>query len=163
MCSLVPQGKLIIFITHKLREVMAVAYRINVLRLGKVVGTADPKTATQTELASLMVGRSVELKVNRTPAKPGETIVVYGTGFGATQPSISATAPVPSPLALANLQDLRVRIGGVDAAVAFAGLISPGLYQFNVVVPLLNDGDQTIVAELRGLLTRSDLLLAVQH
>jgi len=42
-----------------------------------------------------------------------------------------------------------VRIGGVDAAIAFAGLISPGLYQFNVVVPEVPDGDRTIVAELR--------------
>jgi general nucleoside transport system ATP-binding protein len=75
MRSLVQQGKSIIFITHKLREVLAVADRINVLRLGKVVGTADPKTATQTELASLMVGRNVELKVNRTPAKPGAAVL----------------------------------------------------------------------------------------
>jgi uncharacterized protein (TIGR03437 family) len=105
----------------------------------------------------------VQQGIPGTPAKPGETIVLYGTGFGATQPSISATAPVPAPLALANLQDLRVRIGGVDAAIAFAGLISPGLYQFNVVVPPLDDGDRTIVAELRGLLTRSDLLLSIQH
>ncbi|HKB95957.1 MAG TPA: ATP-binding cassette domain-containing protein, partial [Rhizomicrobium sp.] len=75
MRSLVQQGKSIIFITHKLREVLAVADHINVLRLGKVVGSADPKTATQTELASLMVGRSVELKVNRTPAKPGAAVL----------------------------------------------------------------------------------------
>ena len=75
MRSLVQQGKSIIFITHKLREVLAVADRINVLRLGKVVGTADPKTATETELASLMVGRSVELKVHRTPAKPGAAVL----------------------------------------------------------------------------------------
>jgi uncharacterized protein (TIGR03437 family) len=98
-----------------------------------------------------------------SPAKPGETIVLYGTGFGATQPAISATALVPSALPLANPQDLRVRIGGLDCAIAFAGLISPGLYQFNVVVPQVADGDQTIVAELRGLLTRADLLLTVQH
>jgi len=98
-----------------------------------------------------------------TPAKPGETIVVYGTGFGATQPAISATALVTSPLPLANLQDLRIRIAGVDSAIAFAGLISPGLYQFNVVVPQVPDGDQTIVAELRGLLTRADLMVSVQH
>jgi uncharacterized protein (TIGR03437 family) len=98
-----------------------------------------------------------------TPAKPGETIVVYGTGFGATQPPISATAMVPSALPLANQQDLRVRIGGVDCAIAFAGLISPGLYQFNVVVPALPDGDLPIVAELRGLLTRADLMVTVQH
>jgi uncharacterized protein (TIGR03437 family) len=113
---------------------------------------------------SLLAGAAlVQQGIPGTPAKPGETIVVYGTGFGATRPGISATALVPSPLILANPQDLRVRIGGVDAAIAFAGLISPGLYQFNVVVPPLGDGDQTVVAELRGLLTRSDLLLAVQH
>ncbi|HSU66540.1 MAG TPA: hypothetical protein VLJ39_06700, partial [Tepidisphaeraceae bacterium] len=93
----------------------------------------------------------------------GETIVVYGTGFGATQPPISATALVPSPLPLANPQDLRIRIGGVDCAIAFAGLISPGLYQFNVVVPEVPDGDRALVAELRGLLTKADLQLTIQH
>ena len=98
-----------------------------------------------------------------TPAKPGETIVLYGTGFGATQPSVSATALVPSPLPLANVQDLRVRIGGLDSTVVFAGLVAPGLYQFNVVVPQVADGDQTVVAELRGLTTRPDLLVSVQH
>jgi uncharacterized protein (TIGR03437 family) len=98
-----------------------------------------------------------------TPAKPGETIVLYGTGFGTTQPAISATALVPTPLPLANPSDLRIRVGGVDSQIVFAGLIAPGLYQFNIVVPQVNDGDQTIVAELRGLLTRSDLMLTVQH
>ena len=86
-----------------------------------------------------------------------------GTGFGATLPPISATALVPTPLPLANPQDLRIRVGGVDAAITFAGLISPGLYQFNFVVPEVPDGDRAVVAELRGLLTRSDLLLTVQH
>jgi uncharacterized protein (TIGR03437 family) len=103
----------------------------------------------------------VQQGISGTPAKPGETIVVYGTGFGATQPPISATALVPSPLPLANLQDLRIRIGGDDAAIAYAGLISPGLYQFNLVVPQLAAGDYPIAAELRGLLTRADLMLTV--
>jgi uncharacterized protein (TIGR03437 family) len=105
----------------------------------------------------------VQSGIPGTPAKPGETIVLYGTGFGATQPSISATALVPAPLPLANPADLRIRIAGVDCPIAFAGLITPGLYQFNIVVPQVPDGDQTIVAELRGLLTRSDLMLSVQH
>jgi uncharacterized protein (TIGR03437 family) len=51
----------------------------------------------------------------------------------------------------------------VDAAIAFAGLISPGVYQFNVVVPDLADGDQPVVAELRGLLTQANLLLPVRR
>lgn len=73
--SLVDKGKSIIFITHKLREVLAIADRINVLRLGKVVGAADPKTATEPELASLMVGRNVELTAHKQPAQPKEAIL----------------------------------------------------------------------------------------
>ena len=127
-------------------------------------GTAVYVAGTHAD-GSLLAGAAlVQQGIAGTPAKPGETIVLYGTGFGATQPLISATALVPAPLPLANPPDLRVRIGGIDAVIAFAGLVTPGLYQFNVVVPAqLPDGDQTVVAELRGLLTRSDLLLAVQH
>ena len=69
---------------------------------------------------------------------------------------------MPAALPLARLQDLSVRIGGLDAAVAYAGLISPGVYQFNVVVPQVAAGDQSVVAELRGLLTQSNLLLTIQ-
>ena len=96
-----------------------------------------------------------------TAATAGETIVLFGTGFGATQPAISATALVPSPRPLARPEELSVRIGGLDAVIAFAGLISPGVYQFNVVVPQLAAGDQSVVAELRGLLTQTDLLLTI--
>ncbi len=73
--SLVAQGKSVIFITHKLKEVLAISDRINVLRLGKVVGAADPKTATETQLASLMVGRAVELTVHKTKANPTEPVL----------------------------------------------------------------------------------------
>jgi ABC-type uncharacterized transport system ATPase subunit len=73
--SLVDQGKSIIFITHKLREVLSVADRITVLRGGKVVGTADPATATQQTLANLMVGRDVVFDIHKEPSKPGDTVV----------------------------------------------------------------------------------------
>ena len=75
MRSLVSQGKSIIFITHKLREVLAIADRITVLRLGQVVGQADPQTATQAQLASQMVGREVELKAHKTRCQPGEVVL----------------------------------------------------------------------------------------
>ncbi len=68
-------GTSIVFITHKLREVREVADRITVIRLGKVVGEAPP-TATNAELASMMVGRAVELTIDKPPATPGEAAFV---------------------------------------------------------------------------------------
>jgi len=68
------KGTSIIFITHKLREVKEVADQITVIRRGKVVGTLDPATS-QEELASLMVGRDVDLKVDKSNSSPGETIL----------------------------------------------------------------------------------------
>ena len=75
MRQLKAAGTSIVFITHKLREVREVADRITVIRLGKVVGEASP-TATNAELASLMVGRAVELTVHKGPPKPGEPALV---------------------------------------------------------------------------------------
>ena len=75
MGQLKQQGKSIIFITHKLKEVLRIADRIAVLRGGKAVGEADPKTATQATLASLMVGREVILTVDKTPAKPQAVVL----------------------------------------------------------------------------------------
>ena len=74
--SLVDAGKSIIFITHKLREVLAVADRITVLRRGRVVGSADPSTTTTAELAELMVGREVSFTVDKTEAHPGADVLV---------------------------------------------------------------------------------------
>ena len=75
MRQLKEQGTGIVFITHKLREVREVADRITVIRLGKVVGEVSP-TATNTEMASMMVGRAVELTVHKEPATPGAAAVV---------------------------------------------------------------------------------------
>ncbi len=71
MRQLRDEGTAIVFITHKLREVREVADAITVIRLGRVVGEAEP-TATNEELASMMVGRAVELTVHKAPARPGE-------------------------------------------------------------------------------------------
>jgi ABC-type uncharacterized transport system ATPase subunit len=71
MRQLKEAGKAIVFITHKLREVREVADKITVIRLGKVVGEASP-TASNQELAALMVGRPVELTVRKKPPQLGE-------------------------------------------------------------------------------------------
>ncbi|MCC3280086.1 MULTISPECIES: ABC transporter ATP-binding protein [unclassified Arthrobacter] len=75
MRQLTEDGKSVVFISHKLREVKAVSDVITVIRRGKVVGSAEP-TASTTELASLMVGRSVSLNLNKEAAKPGEETFV---------------------------------------------------------------------------------------
>ncbi len=74
MRQLRESGTSIVFITHKLREVRAIADRITVIRLGKVVGEASP-TASETELASMMVGRAVSLTVDKAPAQPGDAVL----------------------------------------------------------------------------------------
>ncbi|MDP2013582.1 MAG: ABC transporter ATP-binding protein [Actinomycetota bacterium] len=75
VAELKSNGAAIIFITHKLKEALAIADDITVLRAGKVAGHADPKTATPEELAALMVGRDIDLSVDKAPAKPGATVL----------------------------------------------------------------------------------------
>jgi simple sugar transport system ATP-binding protein len=74
MRTLQADGKSIVFITHKLREVKAIADRITVIRNGRTVATTEP-TASEDELAALMVGRSVSLEVAKEPARPGEPVL----------------------------------------------------------------------------------------
>jgi simple sugar transport system ATP-binding protein len=73
--SLQAEGKSIIFISHKLGEVLAIADRITVLRRGKTIETVPREGATEESLARLMVGREVLLRVEKTPAQPGEPLL----------------------------------------------------------------------------------------
>ena len=73
--SLRDRGKTVILITHKLDEVLAVADTVSVMRKGKIVGTVPASSVTKPELARMMVGRSVLLRVTNPPASPGETIL----------------------------------------------------------------------------------------
>ena len=75
MRSMVQQGKSIVFITHKLREVLAVADRISVMRAGQMVGTVKPADATRESLAEMMVGRTVILQVDKDAAVPRDTVL----------------------------------------------------------------------------------------
>ena len=69
------EGKSILFITHKLNEIMAVADRCTVLRKGKYVGTVDIKDTDKQALSNMMVGRPVQLQVQKDAATPGETVL----------------------------------------------------------------------------------------
>ena len=68
------QGTTIVFITHKIKEVLAISDRVSVLRRGKLAGTRDTAETSQRELAEMVVGREVLLRVEKTPAEPGEAV-----------------------------------------------------------------------------------------
>ncbi|MBK8447743.1 MAG: ABC transporter ATP-binding protein [Micropruina sp.] len=125
------EGKGIVFITHKLREVRAIADRITVLRRGRVVGRAEPGTS-ENELAQLMVGRAVDLTVSKQHAEPGPVrlevenltvtnsagaVVVDGISFEVAGGEILCVAGVQgngqSELADALLGNLPVLSGSV--------------------------------------------------
>jgi simple sugar transport system ATP-binding protein len=75
MRDLAAEGTAIIFITHKLREAIAVCDRISVLRGGRLVGTTTPDATDRAGLASMMVGRDVSLQVEKGPAEPGDVVL----------------------------------------------------------------------------------------
>jgi ABC-type uncharacterized transport system ATPase subunit len=78
MRTLVDQGKSIIFISHKLKEVMTIADRVVVLRNGRVVGETTPAEASEAQLAEMMVGREVVLVAEKEPASPGDVVLEVG-------------------------------------------------------------------------------------
>src|SRR5580692_7685267 len=96
-----------------------------------------------------------------TPAQPGETIVMYANGFGSTSTPVVSGSQTQS----GTLSPMPViTIGGVAATVTFAGLVAPGEFQFNVIVPpSLANGDQPTVAVYNGLTTQAGTLITVQQ
>jgi simple sugar transport system ATP-binding protein len=110
MRSLKASGTSIVFITHKLNEVLAVADRITVLRRGRVIGTTTPAEATSESLASMMVGRPVDLIVDKGPAHPTdpmleiEGLVVKGDRGNIAVESLDLTVHAGEIVAIAGVQ-----------------------------------------------------------
>ena len=75
MKNLTREGKSILFISHKLNEIMSVADRVTVLRKGKYIGTVNTKDTNKQELSNMMVGRPVQLQVNKDEAHPGDVVL----------------------------------------------------------------------------------------
>jgi len=97
------------------------------------------------------------------PAKPGDVVLLYGTGFGQTVPPHSADELLAAALPLPDKEQLRVRLGAATAECLFAGAVAPGLYQFNVTIPNVPDGDQAVTIEYRGAATQQNVFLTVQR
>jgi uncharacterized protein (TIGR03437 family) len=95
------------------------------------------------------------------PVKAGETLILYGVGFGPTDPPVPAGRVFSGPAAFSPSFP-TVTIGGVTAAVTFSGIVEAGLFQLNVVVPTLSTGDQPLIAQIGGLTTPANVHLTIQ-
>jgi uncharacterized protein (TIGR03437 family) len=99
--------------------------------------------------------------VTTVPAKPGDVVLFFGTGFGPTSPAV---APGKVFSGAAPLVDsVQMRIGGVSVTPAFAGISSSGLYQFNVTIPELVNGEHPVEMSINSVNIQSDVVLAVQR
>ncbi len=95
------------------------------------------------------------------PAKPGDIVVLYGTGFGPSDPPLASGVLVETPQPLSSSYAITAAIGGVPAAVLYAGITGAGLDQFNVVVPEIAAGDQTVSIFSLGGTVQSGVMLPV--
>src|SRR5262249_55722915 len=97
------------------------------------------------------------------PAQPGEVLLVFGTGFGPTNPAVNPGQMEGAAAPMAESSGLKVRVGGLAADVKYAGIVAAGEYQFNLVVPALADGDQSIVADAGGVSSAAGLVIPVKN
>ncbi len=141
MGELKEAGTSIVFITHKLREVRAIADRITVIRLGEVVGEASP-SSTETKLASLMVGRSVSLSVDKEAADPGDAAFELDR--------LTVLGPTGTPVV--DRVSLQVRAGEI---MCIAGVQGNGQSELAEAILGLVDADGGTIwldgQDLRGL------------
>lgn len=118
MKNLVKEGKSILFITHKLNEIMSVCDRCSVLRKGKYIGTVNIADTTKEILSKMMVGRDVQFLLEKTPAKPGKTVLKVE--------NLNVASRVHKTLAVKDVS-LEVRAGEI---VSIAGIDGNGQSEF---------------------------------
>ena len=118
MRNLAAEGKSILFISHKLAEIMAVADRCTVLRKGKYIGTVNTKDTTVEELSAMMVGRNVSFHVEKKPIQPGEVVLEVK--------NMSMASKLHKNNAVKNVS-LKVRRGEI---VCLAGIDGNGQTEF---------------------------------
>jgi simple sugar transport system ATP-binding protein len=118
------QGKTVVIITHKLAEVLAISDRVTVMRDGRVVGDLETRATSSTELARLMVGREVLLRVEKSPAQPGATVLtVRNLSVGVAESGFAAAGSRQLPQGRQRLQGLSfdVRAGEVVGVAGVEG------------------------------------------
>ena len=98
--------------------------------------------------------------VSARPAKPGDRVALYATGLGQTNPAFEDGQIVRQPAPV--LDEVSVQLGEVPARVEFAGIVGPGLYQINIQVPEIADGDAAVVLRSGGVESAAKVFLPVR-
>ncbi|MEH7109619.1 ABC transporter ATP-binding protein, partial [Bacillus sp. JJ1764] len=129
MKTLIKEGKSIIIITHKLKEIMEVADRCTVIRKGKGIGTVNVSETNENELASLMVGREVVFKTEKKPAEPKQDVLVVK----------DLTVKDTRGVTVVNGLDLTVRAGEI---LGIAGIDGNGQSEFIEAITGLRKSDK---------------------
>jgi uncharacterized protein (TIGR03437 family) len=106
------------------------------------------------------IGPSGAFSFPSRPVKTGETLLLFGVGFGPTTPPVAAGAVFSGGAPCVTLP--TVSIGGISATVSFAGIVEAGLYQFNVVVPDAGSGDKALSASVGGVTTPANVFITLQ-
>ena len=155
MKNLAAEGKSILFITHKLAEIMQVADRCSVLRKGRYIGTVEIKDATPEKLSAMMVGRNVNFVVEKKPAKPGEVVLdIRGMSVASKRHKNNAV----------NQVSLQVRRGEI---VCIAGIDGNGqtefVYGLSGLEPLKGGTIMMNGKDITHMLIRSRLTSGMSH
>lgn len=120
----------------------------------------DNASVAAVHSSGALVGATTLYAGDSTPAAPGETITIFGTGFGPTNPAIANGTIVAAPQVVVTTP--TVTIGGVTATVVYAGLVSAGVYQLDVVVPPSTAaGNAPIVATVGSVSSQSTAIVTV--
>ncbi len=124
---------------------------------------SDHTSIAAIHAAGNIVGPTTLYANNSSPAHAGEIIALYGTGFGVTNPAITAnTSAVTAPVA-GNTSGVTVTFGGTPAQVVYFGLVGSGIYQINVVVPpTATPGNATVTATVNGVTSAGNAVINVQ-
>jgi uncharacterized protein (TIGR03437 family) len=107
-----------------------------------------------------LIGPAGAFTFSTRPVKAGETLLLYGVGFGPTNPAVSAGKAFSG--AAPSVSPPQIAIGGVPATVTFAGVVAAGLFQFNVIVPNAGSGDQPLRATVGGVATPNNVFITLQ-
>lgn len=161
--GLVEKGKTIIFITHKLREVLELTDNITVLRRGKNAGELVTRQTNQAEIARLMVGREVLLRVNKTPAKPGPVVLHVEDVHALSDRDLEALHGVSFDVHAGEILGIAGVEGNGQSELVEALTGMRKITEGKITITQVKDGEVGKTSDLTALNAREERLVGLAH